>query len=167
MRLTQGGVRRVLTLPLADLAAATGAVPGILADHGLPAPEAIGHRIAHGGGSFPGPALLDAATLARIEALTPLAPLHNPANLHAARLAAQVWPGVPQVGVFDTSFHLSNPPRATTYAVPQGWRDAGLRRFGFHGTSHKYVAQRAAEALGRPLAELRIISLHLGNGASA
>lgn len=167
LKLTFGGATQTRILPLADLAAATAAVPGLLAEAGLPAPEAIGHRIAHGGEAFPGPAILDAQTLARIEALIPLAPLHNPANLHAARLAAQVWPGVPQVGVFDTSFHLTNPPRATTYAVPQAWRDRGLRRYGFHGTSHKYVARRAAEALGQPLSELRIVSLHLGNGASA
>jgi acetate kinase len=142
-------------------------VPEVLARFGVGGLAAVGHRIAHGGAAFTGPALLDEATVARIEALTPLAPLHNPANLAAVALARRIWPGLPQVGVFDTSFHLTNPARATTYAVPAAWRDAGLRRFGFHGTSHKYVAERAAEELGVPLADLRIISLHLGNGASA
>ncbi|WP_068301157.1 acetate/propionate family kinase [Pararhodobacter sp. CCB-MM2] len=150
----------------ADIAAAIEAVPQLLADHDIKGIEAVGHRIAHGGPDFAAPATLDGPALAKVEALTPLAPLHNPANLQAVRVARRVWPDLPQVGVFDTSFHLSNPPRVHTYAVPQAWRDAGLRRFGFHGTSHKYVAERAAEALGRPLAELKIISVHLGNGAS-
>jgi len=166
-RLQAGARREVLRLPLADLAAATAAVPGLLAEWGIAAPEAVGHRIAHGGDGFTGPALLDAPTLARIETLTPLAPLHNPANLAAVRLAQAVWPDLPQVGVFDTAFHLTNPARVTTYAVPKLWREAGLRRYGFHGTSHAYVAQRAAEALGRPLSDLRLVSVHLGNGASA
>ncbi|QBX34929.1 acetate/propionate family kinase [Paracoccus liaowanqingii] len=153
--------------PHADLAAAIAAVPGVLAERGLAGIDAVGHRLAHGGTEFTGPAKIDEAVIARIEALTPLAPLHNPAMLEGLRLASHIWPDVPQVAVFDTSFHLTNPARATTYAVPAAWRDAGLRRFGFHGTSHKYVAQRAAEALGQPLSDLRIISVHLGNGASA
>jgi acetate kinase len=150
-----------------DLEEAIAAVPGVLARFGVEGLTAVGHRIAHGGADFTGPVLLDEATLARIEALTPLAPLHNPANLAAVMLARRTWPELPQVGVFDTAFHLTNPARATTYAVPAAWRAAGLRRFGFHGTSHKYVAERAAEALGLALGDLRIISLHLGNGASA
>ncbi|MFN4057518.1 MAG: acetate/propionate family kinase [Roseinatronobacter sp.] len=153
--------------PARDIAQAVAAVPGLLAQAGLPAPQAIGHRIAHGGQGFTAPARLDAERLAQIDQVTPLAPLHNPANLGAARHAMQVWPDVPQVGVFDTAFHATLPARATTYAVPQEWRDAGLRRYGFHGTSHKYVAMRAGEALGRDWRTLRIISLHLGNGASA
>lgn len=161
-----GGTCRSGTAPHADLAAAIAAVPALLAAEGIAGIEAVGHRIAHGGPDFTGPATLDDATLARIERLTPLAPLHNPANLQAVRLARQVWPDLPQVGVFDTSFHLTNPPRVTTYAVPESWRAAGLRRYGFHGTSHKYVAERAAEALGQPVTALRIISVHLGNGAS-
>nr|WP_111298420.1 acetate/propionate family kinase [Paracoccus saliphilus] len=153
--------------PHADLAAAIAAVPGVLRRRGLAGLQAVGHRIAHGGQGFAAPALLDDAAIAAIEALTPLAPLHNPANLVAVRLARGLWPDLPQVAVFDTAFHLTNPGRATTYAVPTSWRQVGLRRFGFHGTSHKYVAHRAAEEIGQPLADLRIISLHLGNGASA
>lgn len=164
-RLTLNGVAQQATP--ADLATATRAVPDLLRGAGISALDAIGHRVAHGGSIFTGPSLLDDATMAQLDALTPLAPLHNPANLDAIALAHSVWPDLPQWGVFDTSFHLTNPARATTYAVPDAWRAAGLRRFGFHGTSHKYVAQRAAEALDQPLRNLRIISLHLGNGASA
>ncbi|MFB9570686.1 acetate/propionate family kinase, partial [Saccharopolyspora hordei] len=142
-------------------------MPEILHGAGVDKLDAIAHRVAHGGAEFTAPALLDSATLARIEALTPLAPLHNPANLDGVAAARATWPDLPQWAVFDTSFHLTNPAPATTYAVPETWRATGLRRFGFHGTSHKYVAQRAAEALGQPLRDLRIISLHLGNGASA
>ncbi len=154
------------TAPHGDLAAAIGAVPEALAEWGVGDLDAVGHRIAHGGPDFSGPAKLDDASLPRIEALTPLAPLHNPANLEAVRVAMETWPDLPQVGVFDTAFHLSNPARATTYAVPEAWREAGLRRYGFHGTSHKYVAHRAAEEMGQELTDLRIISVHLGNGAS-
>lgn len=154
------------TAPYADLAAATAAVPEVLASWGISGVDAVGHRIVHGGADYGEPTALDEATLAKIEALTPLAPLHNPANLEAVRLARSIWPNVPQVGVFDTAFHLTNPPRVTTYAVPPEWRAAGLRRYGFHGTSHQYVAERAAQELAQPLADLRLISVHLGNGAS-
>ena len=153
--------------PAQDIAQAVAAVPALCLQAGVAAPDAIGHRIAHGGAAFVAPARLDADTLAQIDRVTPLAPLHNPANLAAARHAMQVWPDVPHLGVFDTAFHASMPARATTYAVPEAWRAAGLRRYGFHGTSHKYVAIRAGAALGRDWRDLRIISLHLGNGASA
>ncbi len=152
--------------PHRDVAAAIAAVPDLLAARGIDGIDAIGHRIAHGGNRFAAATRLDDATIAEVEKLTPLAPLHNPASLKAVRIARQTWPDLPQLGVFDTAFHLTNPARATTYAVPKSWREAGLRRYGFHGTSHKYVARRAAEVIGRPLGELRIISVHLGNGAS-
>ena len=166
LKLTVNDQRHDARAPHGDMAAAIAAVPGILAAHGIGGINAIGHRIAHGGARFDRPALLDAATLAAIEELTPLAPLHNPANLAAVAMARQVWPDLPQVGVFDTSFHLSAPEFSTTYAVPLKWREAGLRRFGFHGTSHKYVALRAAEVIGQPMDRLQIVSCHLGNGAS-
>jgi len=150
----------------ADIGGAIAAIPGVLRQFDLGAPEAIGHRVAHGGSRFTGPAILDDATIGTIEELSPLAPLHNPGNLQAIRLCRALWPAVPQVAVFDTSFHLTNPPFATTYAVPETWRKAGLRRYGFHGTSHKYVALRAAEEVGQALSDLQIISMHLGNGAS-
>ncbi|MFN3834401.1 MAG: acetate/propionate family kinase [Glycocaulis sp.] len=167
LKLTAGDEEVSRHVACADIGAAASMVPGLLAEFGLSELDAVGHRIAHGGPDFAEPALLDDAAILAIEAVTPLAPLHNPANLEAIRLARALWPDVPQVGVFDTAFHRTNPPAATTYAVPLAWREAGLRRYGFHGASHKYVAQRAAEALGQPLATLRIVSCHLGNGASA
>ncbi|AZY95516.1 acetate/propionate family kinase (plasmid) [Paracoccus sp. Arc7-R13] len=153
--------------PHRDLAAAIAAVPALLDQHDVAGIEAVGHRLAHGGVEFTGPTRIDDDVIAEIEAQTPLAPLHNPVMLHAVRMARDLWPALAHVAVFDTSFHLTNPARATTYAVPATWREAGLRRFGFHGTSHKYVAERAAEALGQKASDLRIISVHLGNGASA
>ncbi len=157
----------VARAPHTTLSEAINAVPDVLAEEGITDIDAVGHRIAHGGPTFTKAAELSDRTLDEIRELTPLAPLHNPANLEAIDVARNVWPKVPHWGVFDTSFHLSNPARATTYAIPKDWRAAGLRRFGFHGTSHKYVAHRAAEALGTRLRDLRLISLHLGNGASA
>lgn len=151
----------------ADIEAALEHVPAILSRFNATKIDAIGHRVAHGGAAFSGPTLLNDTSITAIEKLTPLAPLHNPASLQAITLCRKLWKDVPQVAVFDTSFHLTNPAFSTTYAVPESWRDAGLRRFGFHGTSHKYVALRAAEEIGRPLSDLQIVSIHLGNGASA
>lgn len=153
--------------PYCTLDEATRAVPALLEQAGIGTIDAIGHRIAHGGDRFSAATQLTDTTLGAIDALTPLAPLHNPANLAAVHVARQVWPDLPQWAVFDTAFHLTNPARASTYAVPKDWRAQGLRRYGFHGTSHKYVAHRAAEVLGQQLRDLRLISLHLGNGASA
>jgi acetate kinase len=150
----------------ASINEAIAAIPGVLEQFGLAAPDAIGHRVAHGGSTFPVPAILDDAIVVKIEDLSPLAPLHNPASLEAIQVCRALWPAVPHVAVFDTSFHLTNPTFATTYAVPEAWRRAGLRRYGFHGTSHKYVALRAAEETGQPLSNLQIVSVHLGNGAS-
>jgi acetate kinase len=154
------------TADCGDLDGAVRQVPDVLKRFGMSAVHAVGHRIAHGAAMFAEPALLDDETVEAIETLTPLAPLHNPPSLQAVRLCRRLWPDLPQVGVFDTSFHLTNPAFATTYAVPASWREAGLRRYGFHGTSHKYGACRAAEEIGRPLSDLQIISIHLGNGAS-
>lgn len=165
-KVTANGKTELGEAPLADIAAALAALPDTLALAKIDGIDAIGHRVVHGGERFRTTTFLDADTVKTIEALTPLAPLHNPANLAAIRIAQQVWPNLPQVAVFDTAFHLTNPARATTYAVPRAWRDAGLRRFGFHGTSHKYVAHRAAEEIGAPPRDLQIVSVHLGNGAS-
>lgn len=166
-RFKHGETDEKTQMACADLSAALAAVPAVLHRFGLTSVQAIGHRVAHGGARFAQPVLLDDAVVADIEALIPLAPLHNPANLEAIRMCRKLWPELPQVAVFDTSFHLTNPDYATTYAVPKEWREAGLRRYGFHGTSHKYVALRAAEEIGRPVGDLQIVSLHLGNGASA
>ena len=138
---------------------------GTLADGAL---AVIGHRVVHGGERFRAPARIDAEVVAAIRELALLAPLHNPVNLIGIEVCAETFPGVPQVAVFDTAFHQSLPPHAFRYAVPDAWyRRFGVRRYGFHGTSHRYVAGRAAEALGRPPAALNLITLHLGNGASA
>jgi acetate kinase len=129
---------------------------------------AVGHRVVHGGERFSGPVLIDDDVLAAIRDLTSLAPLHNPSNALGIDVARRLYPDVAQVAVFDTAFHRTMPPRAYRYALPRDLADRyGIRRFGFHGTSHGYVARKAAEHLGRPLGELDLITLHLGNGASA
>ncbi len=129
---------------------------------------AIGHRVVHGGERFTAPARIDERVCAAIRELAPLAPLHNPVNLTGIEVCLQAFPGVPQVAVFDTAFHHSLPPSAFRYAVPEEWYlRHGVRRYGFHGSSHRWLAERAAVALGRPLDTLRLITLHLGNGASA
>ena len=129
---------------------------------------AIGHRVVHGGAEFSAPTVIDEAVIARIEAQVPLAPLHNPANLTGIEVARQLRPELTNVAVFDTAFHATLPPAAYHYAVPARFlEEQGVRRYGFHGTSHAYVARRAAAALGRPETELKLVTLHLGNGASA
>jgi acetate kinase len=136
---------------------------------GVPADLAVvGHRVVHGGERFDGPVLVDDGVLAAIRELTPLAPLHNPSNALGIEVARRLYPELPQVAVFDTAFHRTMPARAYRYALPRELADRyGIRRFGFHGTSHQYVSRRAAEYLGRPVEELALITLHLGNGASA
>ncbi|MCO5168282.1 MAG: acetate/propionate family kinase [Planctomycetes bacterium] len=130
--------------------------------------DAVGHRVVHGGERFHDPALIDDAVVAAIEACAPLAPLHNPANLAGIRAARAALPGVPQVAVFDTAFHHTLPRRAATYALdPAVAARHGIRRYGFHGTSHAFVARETAAFLGQPLERLRLVTLHLGNGASA
>ena len=129
--------------------------------------EAIGHRVVHGGDVFSEPAIVDDELVTVVRGLVPLAPLHNPANLAGIEAARTTWPTVAQVAVFDTAFHRTLPPAAHRYAVPESWySDLGVRRYGFHGTSHAYVATRAADVLGRPATELNLIVAHLGNGAS-
>jgi len=129
---------------------------------------AVGHRVVHGGERFSEPLVVTEDVLAAVEQLVPLAPLHNPANLEGIRIAQAHFPGTPQVAVFDTAFHHTLPPHAYTYAVPRAWReDHGVRRYGFHGTSHAFVSRRAAELVGLPVTEANVIVLHLGNGASA
>ncbi|MBK9000921.1 MAG: acetate/propionate family kinase [Myxococcales bacterium] len=130
--------------------------------------RAVGHRVVHGGADFTSAVAIDDVVEAAIERCIPLAPLHNPANLAGIRGARKVLPGVPHVAVFDTAFHARLPRRASTYAIDQDVAlKHGLRRYGFHGTSHAYVAELAARALHRPLSDLRLVTLHLGNGASA
>jgi acetate kinase len=128
---------------------------------------AVGHRVVHGGTTYRESVRIDAAVQAEIGRLAALAPLHNPPALAGIEAAQRALPGVPQVAVFDTAFHATLPPEAYIYPVPYAWySDWGIRRFGFHGISHAYCAGRAAEVLGRPLAELRLVTCHLGNGCS-
>ena len=129
---------------------------------------AIGHRVVHGGEYFREPTLIDEDVVRKIRELIPLAPLHNPANLMGIEVALLHAPEVPQVAVFDTAFHQTIPEFAYRYALPDAlYKDHRVRRYGFHGTSHHYVAMRAADYLEKPLETLRLITLHLGNGASA
>jgi acetate kinase len=128
----------------------------------------IGHRVVHGGDRLTEPTLIDGEAIAAIADQAPLAPLHNPPNLLGIRIAMASFPDTPQVAVFDTAFHQTMPPRAYRYALPAELaHDLRIRRYGFHGTSHAYVSRRAAEHLGRPAAEVNLVTLHLGNGASA
>lgn len=142
------------------------AIPPALAKAQQNVIDAIGHRVAHGGSVFENATLITAEVIADIEACVPLAPLHNPPALAGIAMTRRIWPDVPQVAVFDTAFHQTIPEFAFTYAVPEEWRKAGLRRYGFHGTSHRYIMERIAEELKTHAKDLRIISCHLGNGAS-
>lgn len=128
---------------------------------------AVGHRVVQGGDVFSGPALVDDDVEAKIEALSDLAPLHNPPNVAGIRAARHAFPNAPHVVVFDTSFHQTLPPEAYTYAIDRAVaRRYAIRRYGFHGTSHRYVSRLAAATLGRDVADVNTIVLHLGNGAS-
>ena len=130
--------------------------------------DAVGHRVVHGGETFNASVRIDDKVMAALEECIPLAPLHNPANITGIKACEAVMgKDVPQVAVFDTAFHQTMPPVAYTYALPYEYYEQDkVRRYGFHGTSHKYVSQRAAALLGKPAASLKLISCHLGNGSS-
>ncbi|MDA7027222.1 acetate kinase [Bacillus sp. CLL-7-23] len=129
--------------------------------------DGIGHRVVHGGEKFSDSVVLTDETIHEIEEISDLAPLHNPANIVGIKAFKEVLPNVPAVAVFDTAFHQTMPEQSYLYSLPyEYYEKLGIRKYGFHGTSHKYVTERAAELLGRPLQELRLISCHLGNGAS-
>ncbi len=129
--------------------------------------DAIGHRVVHGAEYFSGSVLIDDKVMRALEDCVSLAPLHNPPNLVGIRACMEIMQGVPQVAVFDTAFHQTMPKHAYLYALPYEYYEKyRVRKYGFHGTSHKYVAGKAAEALGKPLSELKIITCHLGNGSS-
>lgn len=130
--------------------------------------DAIGHRVVHGGERITGACFLNETALDAIKACSPLAPLHNPANLLGIESSRKHFPELPQVGVFDTAFHQTMAPEAYLYALPiELYKKHGIRRYGFHGSSHKFVTGEAARILGKPLAEISVISAHLGNGCSA
>ncbi len=161
------------TLPLKDhkdafaavVAALTDPENGAVAD--MSSIGAVGHRVVHGGESFTASALINDEVLAAIEANVPLAPLHNPANLTGIRACAAVMPGVPMVAVFDTAFHQTMPRRAYLYGLPYDYYTRlKVRRYGFHGTSHRFVSAKAAEILGKPVKALKLVICHLGNGSS-
>ena len=129
--------------------------------------DAVGHRIVHGGEEFNDSVLITDEVMKAVENCVELAPLHNPANIIGINACAKVMPGVKQVGVFDTAFHAHMPAKAFMYALPYDlYEKDKIRRYGFHGTSHKYVSQRAAEMLGKKLEDLKIITCHMGNGSS-
>ncbi|PYZ93758.1 acetate kinase [Salipaludibacillus keqinensis] len=129
--------------------------------------EGIGHRVVHGGEKFNDSVLISEEVIQGIEDVSELAPLHNPANLVGIRAFKEILPNVPSVAVFDTAFHQTMPEESYLYSLPYEYYEKyGIRKYGFHGTSHKYVSERASEMLGRPLENLRLISCHLGNGAS-
>ena len=129
--------------------------------------DAVGHRVVHGGEKFAKSVLITDEVMAAIEECNPLAPLHNPANIIGIKACQALMPGTPMVAVFDTAFHQTMPPAAYMYALPYEYYEKDkVRRYGFHGTSHKYVTQRAAAMLGKPIEELKLISCHLGNGSS-
>jgi len=133
----------------------------------IPVVDAVGHRVVHGGSDFTEPLLLDDQTDVALEALAALAPLHNPPSLAGILTIRSLRPNLPQVACFDTSFHAHMPARAATYAVPHRWREEwGIRRYGFHGLSHDWASRRAGSILCRPREQLRLVTAHLGAGAS-
>ncbi len=158
-------------LPIPDHTFGFGVMLDAFAKHGPSlddyAPVAAGHRVVHGGSRFVEPTLITPQVEESIEELSVLAPLHNPGALQGIRAAKAAFPDLPHVAVFDTAFHQTLPPAAYTYAIDRATAEAhGVRRYGFHGTSHKFVSEAAAAFLGRPNAELKQIVFHLGNGAS-
>jgi acetate kinase len=158
-RLPEGGHQAVISRVLDHLAEA---------GHGQVHVVGAGHRVVHGGERFIASVLVDDEVITAIRSFSHLAPLHNPANLAGIEAIRAARPDLPQVAVFDTAFHQTMPPRAYRYAVPEQWYARhGVRRYGFHGTSHRFVSEEAAVMLGRSLSELRLVTAHLGNGCSA
>ena len=138
---------------------------GVIAD--VKEIDAVGHRVLHGGMAFTESCIVDDACIAAIKECIPLGPLHNPANLMGIEACQKVMAGTPQVAVFDTAFHMTMPEKAYTYAIPYEYYEKDkVRRYGFHGTSHRYVSARCADMLGKPAKDLKIITCHLGNGSS-
>ncbi|GAB89277.1 acetate kinase [Gordonia rhizosphera] len=169
---TQGGKEVVETRAMPDHLAAVEFMMGLFAEGGIDLSAAgltaVGHRVVHGGRTFFHPTRITAEVISEIDRISTLAPLHNPANLVGIEAARELLPEVPSVAVFDTAFFHGLPDSAATYAIDRGVADLhAIRRYGFHGTSHQYVSEQAAVFLGRDLADINQIVLHLGNGASA
>jgi len=151
-----------------ELAGFAEALQQIMESVDLTGLAAVGHRVVHGGAAFSAPTVIDDEVVAAIERMVPLAPLHNPPGLAGIAVARKLLPDVPQVAVFDTAFHATIPPEGTTFAMDAALAERwGVRRYGFHGTSHAYVSRRTAEILGLDAAAANVVTMHLGNGASA
>ena len=160
-------------IPMPTHSEAISAVLDILVDEkygvikSLDEVDAVGHRVLHGGDKFVESCIINEACKQAIRDCIPLGPLHNPANLMGIEACTKCMPGKPQVAVFDTAFHMTMPPKAYRYAIPtKYYEEDHLRRYGFHGTSHRFVSKRAIELMGKPASELKIIVCHLGNGSS-
>ena len=167
------GTKVVREIPMPSHAEAIDAVLSILVDpeygviRSVDEIEAVGHRVLHGGDRFIASCIIDEACKQAIRDCIPLGPLHNPANLMGIEACEKAMPGKPQVAVFDTAFHMTMPPKAYRYAIPtKYYEEDHLRRYGFHGTSHRFVSKRAIELMGKPASELKIVVCHLGNGSS-
>ena len=166
-------IKEKIEKPMRDHADAISMVIDALTDEGYGVIKsmeeigAVGHRVVHGAEYFADSFVIDDAVKEALKMCTPLAPLHNPPNLIGIEACEKIMPGVKQVAVFDTAFHQSMPPKAFMYALPyELYENEKIRKYGFHGTSHKYVTQKAAEFLGKPAEELKIVTCHLGNGSS-
>lgn len=169
----KGDLKKVFSDPLPDHAVAIQKVLDALVNEeyggikDISEIEAVGHRVVHGGDHFTQSVIIDSEVVKRIEICCELAPLHNPPALSGIEACQKLMPNLPQVAVFDTSFHQTMPPHAFMYALPYEYYETNkIRRYGFHGTSHRYVAERAAAVLQKPLSELKLITCHLGNGGS-
>ncbi len=165
------GEKDTLVTEISDHAVAVNILLEKLTESGIIASldeiNGVGHRVVHGGERFSESVLINEEVIKEIEDVSDLAPLHNPANLTGIHAFREVLPNVPQVAVFDTAFHQTMPEQSYLYSLPYEYYEKyGIRKYGFHGTSHKYVSERAAEMLGRPVEQLRLLSCHLGNGAS-
>ena len=163
-------VKVVREIPMPTHAEAISAVLDILMDpvngvlSSVDEIDAVGHRVVHGGSKFAGSCLIDEACLEAVRACIPLGPLHNPANLLGIEACQKIMPKTPQVAVFDTAYHMTMPPKAYRYAIPDEYYEKdSLRRYGFHGTSHRYIAKRVEALMGKGL---KVINCHLGNGSS-
>ena len=168
VRIDRDGERSSATPDDASHAGEVAALLALMSDDERRSLVSVGHRVVHGGAAYSSSVLVDDAVRAELESLVPLAPLHLPGNLAGIDAAGAALPGLPQVAVFDTAFHRTMPDRAAQYAVPQAWRDdLGVRRYGFHGTSHRYVSEHAREVWFPDADDVRLVTLHLGNGCSA
>ena len=163
------GKKQARAIPGAGHDAALRAAVALLDELGLAAGlGGVGHRVVHGGSRFSGSMLITPEVVRQVEACIPLGPLHNPPNLLGIAIARELFPALPQVAVFDTAFHQTMPARAYTYPVPHAWLEVHeVRRYGFHGTSHRFVAEAAVAELGLDPADHALVTAHLGNGASA